>query len=261
MQREQREGDQGTDARFGQTHWSVVLAAAGAGNVDRKAAALESLCHSYWAPLYAFARRQGHSPHDAQDIVQDFLTSLIVRDDFRTVAPGKGRFRSFLLACLRHFLANRRARGRARKRGGDSLMLSLDVAGVEAGLADELAAPAPSETVFDRQWARSLLARAVARLREEYESTGRGRLFASLRPTLAQSTGNRDYAALGQASDLRNGAVKVAVHRLRRRFRTLIREEIAMTVSEPADVEDEMTYLVSVLAEDSASAEARPQPR
>jgi RNA polymerase sigma-70 factor (ECF subfamily) len=231
---------------FATTHWSLVVAAGGdEASQTRARKALEELCRAYWYPLYAFARYRGHPPDEAQDLTQAFFAQIVATRGFSRADPARGRFRSYLLGAMKHFLANEWHRGRARKRGGGVTFLDLDALDPEARYA---LAPAPSpepDAGFDREWAHETLARAMERLRAESEARGKGRLFEELKGSLTSDEAARSAAAarLGMTE----GAVKVAVHRLRRRYRELLRAEIAETVAEPRDVDAEMRHLVAVL--------------
>ena len=230
-------------AVFPETHWSLVLAARPEA-VDRKAA-LEELCRAYWPPLYAYCRRDGQSPEAAQDLVQGFLARLLARDDLATVAPERGRFRSYLLAGLRHHLASEARREAAAKRGGGGDILSLNVAEIEAALAPALADRVTPEVLFDRRWARTVMDRALTALATEYAVRDQAELFGRLKPALVDGDGG-GHAELGRALGLSEGAVAVALHRLRRRYRELVRHEVAQTAGSAADLEDELRHLRAV---------------
>ncbi len=243
-----RQSDGFGPAQFDQTHRSVVLSAAGRQNPSRAAAALEKLCGVYWRPLYAYIRRQGESPHDAQDLTQEFFLRLLKKDWLNAVDQGKGRFRSFLLAALRHFLCNERDRARAQKRGGGQLPLPLDFAGAETHLGFQPAENATPETLFERHWATTLLEEALARLRQEYASQGKESLFEQLKTTLTEGRGSVAYPALAASLKMSEAAVKMAVHRLRERYRECLRAEIAQTVATPGEIEDELRHVMGVFA-------------
>jgi RNA polymerase sigma-70 factor (ECF subfamily) len=230
--------------RFRSTRWSLVQQAAHGADEDR-AAALSDLCTAYWYPLYAFVRRRGHSPDEARDLTQAFFARVLERRGLAGADPERGRFRSYLLGAMKHFLANEWHRARAGKRGGDSVLLDLDALDPEARYALQPAPSADPDLEFDREWARQTTARALERLREESEARGKGRLFEVLEGTLTGEERDRREAA--SRLDMTEGAVKVAVHRLRRRYRELLRAEIAETVGDPAQVEVEMRHLVAVL--------------
>lgn len=222
-------------AAFETTHWSVVLAA-GNGAAD----ALARLCSAYWPPVFAFVRRQGYATEDAQDLTQGFFARLIEHGDLAAADQSRGRFRTFLLAACRHFLANDYDRRQALKRGGGAIVVSVDDV--------ELADTDTPERLFDRQWSLTLLERVLDSLREEYVRAGNAVTFDRLREflTAGETLGSQSTAAhdLGMST----GAVKVAIHRLRRRYRIALREHIAETVESPDDVDDEIRYLLSSLA-------------
>jgi RNA polymerase sigma factor (sigma-70 family) len=249
MSREQPGQGHSPAGVFATTRWSVVLTA-GRADSDQAAAALETLCQSYWYPLYAFVRRQGRSPADAQDLTQEFFTRLLQSDSLRQAHPDKGRFRSFLLAALKHFLANEWDRVSALKRGGGKPPFSLDALTAEQRYAFEPVDGESPEKIYDRRWALTVLDQVMARLRREYAAEGKTDLFDDLKDTL---TGNRQtlpYAKLGAKLGMSEGAVKVAAHRLRRRYRHRLMEEIAETVSVQGEVDEELRYLVKVLLSD-----------
>lgn len=225
---------------FPATQWSVVLAASRGDAFGE--AALETLCRAYWPPLYAYLRRDGHPVEEAKDLVQGFLVRLLARGDLRAVAPENGRFRAYLLAGLRHFLVSEVRRGAALKRGGGVSFVSLE------GDDEVLAGPEwwdasnPPEAAFDRCWAETVLAQALQALRREYGQRGKADQFEALRETL---TGDPDggYADLGRRLGLSEGAVAVAVHRLRSRLREVVRGLVAETVASPTELEDELRHL------------------
>jgi RNA polymerase sigma-70 factor (ECF subfamily) len=231
--------------RFATTRWSVVLAAGGA-RTSQAGVALEELCRAYWQPLYAYVRRRGHGPEDAQDLTQEFFARLLARKAMGTVHREKGRFRSFLLASMNHFLADEWDKARTQKRGG-AAPLPLDVEAAETRhllLADAGLTP---EKVYDQRWALALLEDVHGRLREKYAAAGNGPLFEALRFTLAGAAAEATYAEVGEKLGLGEGAVKVAAHRLRERYRRALRERVADIVAEPAEVEDELRYLLRAL--------------
>jgi RNA polymerase sigma-70 factor (ECF subfamily) len=232
--------------RFATTRWSVVLAA-GRRSTERSRDALAELCANYWYPLYGFVRAQGYSAHDAQDLTQEFFARLIERNTVGEADRTRGRFRTFLIASLKHFLANERDRARAKKRGGGRLVLSIDFDAGESRLSREPACDATPERIFERRWALALLETVLALLREEFQSAGKGQLFERLKGTLTASHDAGGYAAIAAELGMAEGAVKVAVHRLRRRFRELLRDEIAQTVADPADVDQEIRELFTAL--------------
>lgn len=233
--------------QFATTHWTVVLSAAQGGS-PRADDALARLCQSYWYPLYAYVRRQGNSPHDAQDLTQAFFARLIAKNYLGDVNRAKGRFRSFLLASLKHFLANEWDKARALKRGGGQTIVPLEVETAERRYSLEPADPHSPDKIFERRWALTLLEQVLGRLRAEYSAQGKGALFEGLKDSLTGDRSTLRYAELGGAVGLSEGAVKVAAHRLRRRYREILRLEIANTVATPEEVDEELRYLFAVLA-------------
>lgn len=231
--------------RFATTHWSIVLAAGHASRTDAKAA-LASLCETYWYPLYCYVRRRGHGADEAEDLTQGFFAALLERGSLRAADPHRGRFRSFLLASLDHFLANEWRRRSARKRGGGQVPLSLDCRSGEARYAREPGGDLTPQQAYERRWALTLMERALSRLRQGYVAGGKAALFDRLAAFLGGDRGPayRDIAAeLGMTE----GAVKTAVHRLRRRCREHLRAEVAQTVADPQDVEEELRSLLAVV--------------
>jgi RNA polymerase sigma-70 factor (ECF subfamily) len=224
------------------THWSLVLAA-GQGPVRAGQEALADLARAYWPPLYAYARRLGHSPEDAQDLTQEFFARVIEKHYLTEADRAKGRFRTFLLVAFKRFLANEWDRARAAKRGGACATVPLEIESMEAECPQALADELTPDRLFDRQWARTLLARVLLRLQHDCEADGRAALFEGLRERLAGDPAGGSYAALGARLGLNEGAVKVAAHRLRRQYRDLLRQEIARTLSDPAQVEAELRDL------------------
>jgi DNA-directed RNA polymerase specialized sigma24 family protein len=235
----------GTD--FTTTHWSVVLAA-GQGDSPQAAEALERLCAGYWHPLYAFVRRQGCSPPDAEDRLQTFFACLLEKHYLNEVDRSKGRFRSFLLAALKHFLANEWDRARAQKRGGQIQFLSLEGELAEGRYSEEPAAEVTPERVYEKQWACVLLERVMERLEQDFNEAGKGHLFAALKGFLVGDRPSVSYAALAAKFETTEAALKMKVQRMRYRYQRLLREEIAQTVASPEEVEDEIRYLFSVLS-------------
>ncbi len=234
-------------ALFASTHWSVVLAAANE-QTPESAAALENLCRAYWYPLYAFIRRQGYTVADAEDLTQGFFAHILSRGFLKRASPAKGKFRSFVLASLKYFLADEWAKLRAQKRGGGLAPIFLDAQGAEARYRLEPVDLMDAEKLFERRWATALLDRVLDRLEEEFLQAGRKPVFDQLRVCLLGERGSVTYAQIGTALQMTEGAVKVAVHRLRQRYRELFREEVAHTVEEPSDINDEVRHLFAVLA-------------
>ncbi len=233
-------------AGFAATHWTVVLAAARGEEPSRAAEAMTELCGTYWYPLYAFLRRRGHETHEAEDLTQEFFARLLGPHFLAAVDRRKGKFRSFLLAALKHFLSDQRDRAQAQKRGGGWVVLSLDRLDAETRYAREPAQDLTPEKMFEKQWALSILERVLSRLHDELLAEGKAALFEALKDTLT-GVGAGGYAALGGRLGMSEGAVKVAAHRLRRRYRALLRAEIAQTVAGPDEVEDEIRYLLACL--------------
>lgn len=232
---------------FATTRWSVVLAARDT-NPAAAMPALEQLCRAYWYPLYAQARRSGSSPTDAEDLTQGFFARLLEKDGFTLADPGRGRFRSFLSAAFHHFLANERDRARSLKRGGQVQFLSLDVAPAEERLRQETATHRTAEQDFDRRWALALLDTVLGRLQREYEDAGKGELFQQIRGAVVGDDGKGSSAQWAETLGMTEGAVRVATHRLRVRYRELLREEIAHTVEGPDAVEDELRHLFAAFS-------------
>lgn len=231
---------------FATTHWSVVIAAQRADST-RSQAALAHLCQTYWYPLYAFVRRQGHGPHDAQDLTQEFFARLLEKNYLAVAARERGRFRSFLLAALKHFLANEWNRSRAAKRGGGREVLSLNETDAEGRYLLEPVAETTAEKIFERRWATTLLDQVVKRLREEFVQAEKAELYDALKGCLTAESRAVPYAEIGTRLGMSEGAVKVAVHRLRARYREVLREEIAQTVSGPEEIEEELRHLFAAL--------------
>jgi len=232
--------------RFAPTRWSVVLAAGGNSAAGTREA-LEKLCQNYWPPLHAYIRRQGFSLHDAQDLTQDFFTWLLESDHLRVADPERGKFRSFLLIRLKHFLLNERKKTRAQKRGGGRLNLSLEADLAEGDGREPSTSELTPDQAFDLRWALTVLDRSVARLRQEYADASRSELFEALKGAPFSGNGGPSYAETAATLGLTESAVKSAVHRLRQRHRQLLREEILETVATPAEVDAELRYLISVI--------------
>jgi RNA polymerase sigma-70 factor (ECF subfamily) len=232
---------------FATTRWSVVLAAQNQASPD-SARALDTLCRTYWYPLYAFVRGSGHSPHDAQDLTQGFFAVLLAKDYLRVVAPEKGRFRTFLRMAMKRFLANEWDKQRSEKRGGGRLPLVLDTAlAEERFLAERPGTPGP-DSLYDRRWALTLLDEALARLEQEYAGAGKAAEYQRLKPHLTAGRGEIPYAAIAAGGQITEGAARVAVHRLRKRFREVFRAVIADTVSAPDELEAELRQVVEILS-------------
>jgi RNA polymerase sigma-70 factor (ECF subfamily) len=228
--------------RFASTHWSVVLKA-GRANDSQARDALTELCRVYWRPLHAFVRRRGHSAADAQDLTQEFFCRLLRPHYLAHVDPARGRFRSFLLGAVKHFLANERDKVKTQKRGGGLPLIPLDTALLEAESGGELANQLTPEEVYDRRWATTLLNQVLQRLEAENRASGKGRLFALLRDYLTLEENHRPYAETAKALGTTEGAVKVGVHRLRQRYRAILREEVGATLADPRQVDEELRDL------------------
>ena len=229
-------------AEFLTTEWSVVLQA-GQDEDPGSVQALEALCQTYWPPLYAYARRDGLTPQDAQDATQEFIGSLLRRNDLASVSPEKGRFRSFLLMALKNFLVSRWRTERALKRGGQSEFVVLDAGEAETLCQPELIDQLSPEKAFDRRWALTVMACALDRLRAEHQSPEQARLFTALQPVLAGSGRMESQAALAGEMGVTPGALATAATRLRHRYRTLIETEVRRTLEKPADLAEEMRAL------------------
>jgi len=226
-----------------------VVLSAGRLDTTRAQAALQQLCRDYWQPIYVYVRRLGRSPEDAQDLTQEYFARLLERNVVARADPERGRFRSFLLASLKHFLAHEWEKARAQKRGGCVQLLPLAFDTAETGCAQPVAPDEPPDRAFDRQWALALLDVVLARLRREYTDSGRDALFVGLKDTLTGGRSEIPYRDLGARLGLSEGAVKVAAHRLRQRYRELLRAEIAQTVAGPEQVEGELRQLFAALAQ------------
>ena len=224
------------------------MVSAGGNETTHARNALEQLCRAYWFPIYAFVRRQGHNPHDAQDLTQEFFARLLEKKSLAGADPSKGRFRSFLLASLKHFLANEWDKAKAQKRGGGQVMIPIDIKSAENSGGFEPADNLTAEKIFERRWALTLLEQVLRRLRAEYVRDDREKLFEQLKPTLTEVSRSVRYTEIAARLGTSEGAVKVAVHRLRQRYRELLRAEIADTVASPGEVEDEIRNLFAALA-------------
>lgn len=232
------------------TRWSLVLSARGS---DASAArALEELCRAYWYPLFAYVRRRGVPAHEAEDVVQGFFARLIEKRDLTTVAPERGRFRSFLLAAIRNHVSHVRAHARAEKRGGGRVRLEVDFGAADQRLEAEAPGTCDPERAFEHAWARELIRTCVDDLGLEYTTSGRRAVFDVLKPELQRVGDSSDYAAHAERLGLSPGAVKVAVHRMRARFRDRLRQRIAATVEREEDIEDELSALLRALGDQAS---------
>lgn len=251
--------DGGGEARnFATTRWSLILTSADLAGDDQKAQqALSELCRLYWRPIFSFVCRRGHSAEDAQDLTQDFFVMILEGNWLRHADPARGRFRSLLLKSLGNFLNDAAEKRHARKRGGDVQFVSWDEWMAEAPSRLTVSARAldswPAERLFDLRWAATVVEQALRRLREECESQGKLRAFEALSPCLGAEREDVSYPTLSQTLGVPEVTVKRLVHRLRQRYRSLLRDEVAETVADPAEVDDEIRHLCGILA---ASAEA-----
>ena len=232
---------------FTTTHWSVVLAA-GHSSAPGADEALEVLCRTYWPPLYAYVRRQGCGPEEAQDLTQEFFARFLEKKYFGQADQSLGKFRTFLLTSLRNFLVSEWRKTGSQKRGNGRAAFSLDVQAAEAGYAAEPADESTPEKLYEKRWAVTLMEHVMARLGEEHVVAGDGPLFEKLRDCIWGECDAAAYAAMAAQLRLSEGAVRVSVHRLRERCRELLRTEVAQTVTRPEDVDDELRHLVAVFS-------------
>lgn len=231
-----------SDDIFATTHWTVVLAA-GQGHTPQSDGALEELCRTYWYPLYAYVRRRGHAKPDAEDLVQAFFARFLAKNYLEGLSEERGRFRAFLLAALKNFLINDWKKSQRLKRGGGEVNLSLDWETADTKFQVAASNDPSPDRVFDREWALALLAKVIERLQAECVADGKAKLFEQLKIFLSAGKGETAHAEVAQVLGLEEGAVRVAVHRLRKRYRVLLREEIAQTLSDAAMVDEEMRTL------------------
>lgn len=236
----------GRAGAFTTTHWSVVLAA-GEADEARAGQALARLCAGYWYPLYAYVRRQGHGPEDAQDITQDFFARFIGKGYVRRADPARGRFRTFLLTSLKHFLINEWQKGQAARRGGGVRALSWDQFDAEDRYRLEPLDGLTPEKIFERRWAATLLETVMAGLREEFRAEGRGEWFEAIKFCLDGVTATESNEQIAARLGTTEGALRVAMTRLRARYRARLREEVARLVATPAEVDDELRHLAGTL--------------
>ncbi|MCE9518574.1 MAG: sigma-70 family RNA polymerase sigma factor [Verrucomicrobia bacterium] len=235
------------DERFGRTQWSKVLRAANP-EAEGFASALQDLCQTYWYPLYAFVRRSGHSPQDAEDLTQAFFERLLDKNYLAAANREKGRFRTFLLVALKRFLANDWDRQHAQKRGGFASFVAIDQDHAETRYGGDLAHHEQPDVLLEKQWAMTLIAQVMGRLQAEYADSGRDELFGLLRASLTRDDSAMGYADIASRVGTSTAAVKMAAMRLRERYQALLREEIARTVASPDEIEDEIRYLFSVFS-------------
>jgi DNA-directed RNA polymerase specialized sigma24 family protein len=236
------------DGRFATTHWSLIVATREGGPADAREA-LAELCRAYWYPIYAYIRRSGHEADPARDLTQDFFAAWLERDLLGSVEPGKGRFRSYLLAACKHFLANRRQYERARKRGCGRVLASLDARDAEGRYLREPSHGLTAERIYERRWALTVLEVVLGRLGREMERAGKKPLFDLIAPALLGTGSSVPYARVASELAMTEGAVKIAAHRLRNRYRELLIEEVAATVGGREEVDDEIRNLFAALVE------------
>jgi len=232
---------------FATTHWTVVLAA-GKRHTPQSDGALEELCRSYWFPLYAYVRRRGHNKEDAEDLVQAFFARFLGKNYLAGLSAERGRFRAFLLASLKHFLANEWDKAQAQKRGGGAAHLSLDWQTADTKFQVAATAEPSPDKAFDREWALALLAKVIERLRAECAADGKAKLFEQLKIFLTAGKGALSHADAAKKLGMDETAVRVAVHRLRKRYRQLLRDEISQTLADESQVDEEMRALFGAFA-------------
>jgi RNA polymerase sigma-70 factor (ECF subfamily) len=232
---------------FATTHWTVVLAA-GRSSSPQSNQALEELCRTYWFPLYAYIRRQGRSREDAEDLTQGFFARLLEKNYLEGITSDRGKFRAFLLVAVKRFLANEWDRANAVKRGGGTLPLSLDWEDADSRYQINPADNLSPDKLYDRAWALIVLERVITRLRDEHSADGKAAVYEQLKPFLMMGKGELPYAQAATALKMNESAVRVAVHRLRKRYRELLRDEIAQTLSDPTHADEEMQALFTALS-------------
>lgn len=232
--------------RFATTHWTLILTARNPSSPEAHEA-LSTLCVQYWYPLYAFLRRQGHAADKAEDLTQGFFSRLLEKKYLNDARPDRGRFRTFLLASLKHFVLNERDRDQAVKRGGRIRAIPFEVETAEGLYAAEPRDDSTPETLFERRWALTVLDQAMATVRAEYADAGKSQLFEHLKPYLGGEGDARPYAEVAATLDMTEGALRVATHRLRHRFGAAVRALIANTVSTPGEVDEELRHLSTVV--------------
>jgi RNA polymerase sigma-70 factor (ECF subfamily) len=234
-------------SKFQTTSWSLVLAAGREPSADSRSA-LARLCEAYWNPVYAFVRRSGYDRDQAQDLTQGFFALLIEKNFLEDADPERGRFRSFLLTAVKRFLANEYDRFCALKRGGGEIPVSIDLINAEVWYAPAAASAGTPESIFERRWAVSLLERAIAKLRREFEADGKTEQFELLAPLITKDSSAARYDALAAEMAVSSGALRTVVYRMRRRYRDLVRAEIAETVASPDEIDGEVSFLMAVLS-------------
>ncbi len=232
-------------AVFATTHWSLVLEAQGESPAAQDA--LEELCRTYWRPVYAFLRRQGVGPEEAEDITQGFFAQLLERRKFSALRKEKGRLRSFLLGSLKYFLADERRRAMAIKRGKGQRLIPLERLRVDERIEMEPSDPVTAEMIYERRWALTVLEHVLSRLKDEYQTAGNAALFDLLKQLLPDEPGSPSQADIAARLGMTENAIRQAFYRFRQRYQSLLREEIAHTVATPGDIEDELRHLIAVL--------------
>jgi RNA polymerase sigma factor (sigma-70 family) len=230
---------------FATTHWSVVLEAQGESPAAQEA--LEKLCRTYWRPIYAFLRRQGFGPAEAEDITQGFFAQLLGRRSLNAVRKEKGRLRSYLLGALKYFLADEQRRSMAIKRGKGQRLIPLEEIRADERIEMEPADPVTAEMIYERRWALTVLEQVLGRLKDEYRAAGNAALFDSLKQLLPDEPGSPSQAEIATQLGMTENAVRQAFYRFRQRYQSLLREEIAHTVATPGDIEDELRHLIAVV--------------
>jgi len=238
---------EGRSLLFATTHWSVVLAAGDPASPKARAA-LETLCRTYWYPLYAYLRRIGHAPEDAEDLVQGFFLHLLRREVLHSIQREGGRFRSFLLGTLKHFLSDEKDKAAAQKRGGEHQFISWEQAQAEQRFLREPVDVESADRLFERRWALTLLERAMSRLQEECVANGNAERFVQLKGFVSGEKGELSYAEAAERTGLSLSALKSAILRFRRRYHELIREEVGQTVADPKEIEEELRHLLGLFS-------------
>ena len=236
---------EGGAAVFATTHWSVVLEAQGESPAAHDA--LEELCRTYWRPVYAFLRRQGVGPEEAEDITQGFFAQLLERRKFSSLRKEKGRLRSFLLGALKYFLADERRRAMAIKRGKGQRLIPLERLRVDERIEMEPSDPVTAEMIYERRWALTVLENVLSRLKDEYQTAGNAALFDLLKQLLPDEPGSPSQADIAARLGMTENAIRQAFYRFRQRYQSILREEIAHTVATPGDIEDELRHLIAVV--------------
>jgi len=230
---------------FTTTHWSVVLEAQGESPAAQEA--LEKLCRTYWRPIFAFLRRQGIPPEEAEDITQGFFAQLLERRKFSALRKEKGRLRSFLLGALKYFVADEQRSAMAVKRGKGQRLIPLEELRADERIEMEPSDPMTAEMIYERRWALTVLERVLSRLKDEYRAAGNAALFDALKELLPDEPGSPSQAEIAARFGMTENAIRQAFYRFRQRYQSLLREEIANTVATPGDIEDELRHLITVL--------------